>query len=377
MLDKQDTSVLGGSTSRYSRWIEHDALLAYAITSERDSACSNLALTLAWVMENREWGVLPLLEKQYEKEIKADRLLLYMVAANHAAAEQTDEATEIAGRAFDLVGADLDERNQLGEVIAELGHHDWAEREWRHVVDEYPVVDTESMKARRSLANWCLHDRGDDKAAADLLGEVCDEVDNRKKKLAEKQESPDDDEDVAFLDETARYYVTALKIQREYFLACHLEGQGDYRGQQKHLEAAFRLDQQDPDVLIAMFRLKEADDIYREKVAGRIRRAIDQVEQRIESDSEEPQWYNHYAWLVSNTEGDFDKAVRYSLKSLELCPNTPSYLDTLGRCYYAAGDLENAIKSQREAVAMHPKVQVMQRQLEMFEEALAEKNGKK
>jgi tetratricopeptide (TPR) repeat protein len=374
MLDKHDTSVLESSTSGYSRWIEHDALLAYVLTSQREAMCSNLALTLAWVLDNHEWGVLPLLEKHYEKEIKGDRLLLYMIAATHGAAEHPDEASEIANRAFDLIASDRSERNQLGEVVAELGHHDWAEQEWQYVIDKHPTIDIESMKARRSIANWCLHDRGEDKAAADLLGEVCDAVDNRRKKLAEEQEAPNFDVDVAILDETGRFYVNALKIQREYFLACHLESQGDIAGQQKHLETAFRLDQQDPDVLIAMFRLKEADDVYREKVAGRIRRAIDQVEQRIESDPEEPQWYNHYAWLVSNTQGDFDKAVRYSLKSLELCPNTPSYLDTLGRCYYAAGDLKNAIKVQRQAVAMHPKVQVMRRQLEMFEQALAENN---
>jgi tetratricopeptide (TPR) repeat protein len=374
MLDKEDAAALNSAFRRYLRWVTHDPLLAKVMTSERAASYASLALTLSWVQDNQEWEVLKLLENRYSKEIKEDRLLMYLVAANHAAADQPAEASQLAERAFKLVAPDLADRNELGEVVAELGHHDWAEREWQHVIDECSIVDLESMKARRSIANWCLHDRGDDKAAADLLGEVCDAVDQRKKKLAEDQKSPDPNLDVVILSENSKYFVSALKIQREYFLACHLESQGDYAGQQKHLEAAFRLDQQDPDVLIAMFRLKEADEIYREKVAGRVRRTIDQVEQMIESNPDEPQWYNHYAWLVSNTEGDFDKAVRYSLKSLELCPNTPSYLDTLGRCYYAAGDLENAIKYQRQAVAMHPKVKVMKKQLEMFEQALADKS---
>jgi tetratricopeptide (TPR) repeat protein len=374
MLDKEDISALNSPFRRYLRWITHDPLLAKVVTSKRDASYGSLALTLSWVQDNQEWEVLKLLENRYSKEIKEDRLLLYLVAANHAAADQPAEAAKLADHAFDLMALDLGERNELGEVVAELGHHDWAEREWQHVVDEAPVADIESMKARRSIANWCLHDRGDDKAAADLLGEACDAADKRKKKLAEDKKPVGDEIEVEIFNETGRYYVNALKIQREYFLACHLETQGDYAGQQKHLETAFRLDQQDPDVLIAMFRLKEADEVYREKVAGRVRRAIDQVEQMIEGNPDEPQWYNHYAWLVSNTEGDFDKAVRYSLKSLELCPNTPSYLDTLGRCYYAAGDLENAVKYQRQAVAMHPKVKVMRKQLEMFEKALAGKN---
>jgi outer membrane protein assembly factor BamD (BamD/ComL family) len=48
----------------------------------------------------------------------------------------------------------------------------------------------------------------------------------------------------------------------------------------------------------------------------------------------------------------------------------------LGRCYFAAGDLENAIKYQRQAVEKHPQVQVMRRQLAMFEKALAEGHAK-
>ena len=66
--------------------------------------------------------------------------------------------------------------------------------------------------------------------------------------------------------------------------------------------------------------------------------------------------YNQWAWLVTNTEGDFAQAVQHSLRSLELAPDEPSYLDTLGRCYFAAGDVENAIKSQRKAVELAPAI---------------------
>jgi tetratricopeptide (TPR) repeat protein len=152
-----------------------------------------------------------------------------------------------------------------------------------------------------------------------------------------------------------------------------LETEKDYKGQRKSLERAYSRNHKDPDVLIAMYRLQESDDTYRERVKGRIVRALAEVEQEIEGNPAEPNGYNHYAWLVSNTEGDYDKAVRYSLKSLELRPETPSYLDTLGRCYYSAGELDKAVETQRKAVEMHPKVKVMQKQLEVFEKAQAEK----
>ncbi|NOZ39712.1 MAG: hypothetical protein GXP24_05745, partial [Planctomycetes bacterium] len=67
---------------------------------------------------------------------------------------------------------------------------------------------------------------------------------------------------------------------------------------------------------------------------------------------------------------DYAKAVQYSLRSLELEPGSPSYLDTLGRCYYAVGDFENAVKVEREAVAKHPHLMVLQRQLQLFEDEL-------
>ena len=363
MLDKQDVSVLDGSALRYSRWIDHDMVLQYVLATDREAIFSSLALTLTWAIENQQWDALRKLEEHYAKEITSDRLLQYLVAVSRAMQGHSVEAEHLADAALRFVDADINERNQMADVLAGMGYHDWAEREWRQVVEMVPLASRESMIARRSIANWCLHDRDEDKAAADLLGEVCDAVDASAELKSAVQN-----------DNMRRFYLEALRTQREYFLACHLESEGDYAGQQKHLEAAFRLDPHDPDVLIAMFRLKEADDIYRDRVSARIRRAAESLERRVENNSDEPMLYNHYAWLVSNTEGDYQKALRYSLKSLELCPDTPSYLDTLGRCYYAVGDLKNAIKHQREAVAMHPKVNIMRKQLELFEKEWVEKS---
>ena len=76
--------------------------------------------------------------------------------------------------------------------------------------------------------------------------------------------------------------------------------------------------------------------------------------------------HNQYAWLVSNTEGDLQEALRASRRSLELSPDNPAYLDTLGRCYYALGDLENAIRFQSRAVQLEPSTQQIRRQLEFL-----------
>jgi hypothetical protein len=52
-----------------------------------------------------------------------------------------------------------------------------------------------------------------------------------------------------------------------------------------------------------------------------------------------------------------------------------SFLDTLGRCYFAAGDVENALKYQREAIKKVDYMQVMHRQLAQFEQAYAQKQA--
>ena len=86
---------------------------------------------------------------------------------------------------------------------------------------------------------------------------------------------------------------------------------------------------------------------------------------------------NQFAWLIGNTLGETDpqlaeEAIRYSQKSLELRPDAAGYLDTLGRCYYAKGDLENAIKYQSEAARLDPHSRLIRRQLEFFKATLAE-----
>jgi len=163
-----------------------------------------------------------------------------------------------------------------------------------------------------------------------------------------------------------------LRAQRDYYLACHAQHQKDYALQKKYLESAVKQYGLDPDILIAMYHLKDADEEFRQQTRQRIQQVSIQLINIIKRYPNDPNYYNHWAWLIGNTEGDFQKAVKFSRRSLELRPNEASYLDTLGCCYHAAGDLENAIKYQRQAVKLNPQLRVMRRQLKQFEKELAE-----
>jgi Flp pilus assembly protein TadD len=228
------------------------------------------------------------------------------------------------------------------------------------------VLDKNSVEARSDLAMW-LHDREDYREAADLLGELVDAAaadrDGRKSLLRQLNDDGSNGQEV----------LAGVAARQEFYMACHEESHGDFKKQREHLEAAVKAYDKDPDILIAMYRLKEADEDFRQKTRERIRAASAYQQQLIDEYPDIPTLYNQWAWLISNTEGDQAKAVEYSRRSLELSPNEPSYLDTLGRCYFAVGDLENAVKYQRRAVKRAPHYRVMQRQLKQFEDALAAK----
>jgi tetratricopeptide (TPR) repeat protein len=145
------------------------------------------------------------------------------------------------------------------------------------------------------------------------------------------------------------------------------------------LELAINFDPKDADVLIDLYRLPETDAMWHNAVVARVGKLCKQFEKEIEENPTDPTAYNQWAWLISNTEGDFQQAIRYSHRSIELIKRgesgSASFLDTLGRCYYAAGDYENAVKYEREAIAKNNYLQVMQRQLALFEKALADKKA--
>jgi tetratricopeptide (TPR) repeat protein len=84
---------------------------------------------------------------------------------------------------------------------------------------------------------------------------------------------------------------------------------------------------------------------------------------------------NQYAWLIGNTRGDFDEAIRLSQRSLELKPETSGYMDTLAHCYAGKKDFANAVKWQTKAVKLDPHSGQIVRALERFQKALAEEKN--
>ncbi len=154
--------------------------------------------------------------------------------------------------------------------------------------------------------------------------------------------------------------------------ACHWEAAGDQAKRRECLVNALDLEPGDIDVLIACYRLPDQTPQYRKKIMDLIRQAVEDIRVEIAAEPDNAEYYNQFAWLIANTEGDLDEALKYSQKSLELSPDNGGLHDTLARVYYAKGDYENAFKNQQHAAELEPHSGLIAKQLELFKKAREE-----
>jgi tetratricopeptide (TPR) repeat protein len=344
-----------------------------------DGTVEQITEVVDWLMQREAHAVVVELNDRFAAAFSENALLLYRLAEANQKLGDAEKARQIVDQALALGPENLDQHLRAGYVLSEeRGLHDWAEREYREVIKNAGAGTFHEFRSRFFLSEM-LHDQGKELLAAQALQPVCD--------LMEKDETAKD---------------TCLKAQRDppgvvsrmyYFYACHDHESGDFKTEREHLQTAFDSDPQDADVLIAMHRLPQADEAWqkltRDKIAetaADFRAEIDGARQGVEgAPNEQIQSIarerlgincNQYAWLVGNTFGDFDEAVKMSQLSLEMRPDYYGYLDTLGRCYFAKGDFENAIKYQSQALQRNPHSGQIRRQLEFFQKEQAAQASK-
>lgn len=235
------------------------------------------------------------------------------------------------------------------------------------------------MYARFMLSEM-LHDIEKHRDAGDVLQSLVEELD-RNPML------------VDFMQRMFRERDTpGVKSRMHFFYAMDALAQNDRSELTNRLQQAIGIDPSDADVLIAMYRLPAPDDAWRRNTQRMIQEAAAEflkeiarsergtgrnVDQRDRDDEAGilARQCNQFAWLIGNTEGDIELAIRLSLRSLELRPKASGYFDTLGRCYFAKGDVDAAIKYQLMALKMEPYSGQMRRQLQLFEQARSTARG--
>ena len=248
----------------------------------------------------------------------------------------------------------------IGLQLQTRGRFEWAIQEYRWIVDSLPIESRDRADATLQLAMLNIE--------LERFGDVVDQLTPLIARL-------DDDDQLS--EDLLQHAIPSFQLRS---LLDFSRGQvADAQGRNDEAADAYvralAADSQNIDILIAMYRLP-GDDDWRRRVMATLQQNIADAEQNIHNAPIARQFgggkaalakaLNHYAWLVSNTEGDTFLALQYSKRSLRLRPGSAAEMDTCARCYYAIGNLSEAIAMQAEAVRLEPHSPPLLRQLAFF-----------
>ena len=259
----------------------------------------------------------------------------------------------------------------LAQGLVDRGLFDWAEGEYRSILDGVELTSVTGARTRRFLS--------------DMLGELLRHKDvvtvleplvQRVRKDAILRDKLD----------ASLAAVTYQEGQLEYHRAMIAKKNDDMETARRQLQISYELYPGNVDVLIEMYRVsgdKDWETTVQRIIANRTRLIENEIRnsenrvrlpaQRVNEVAYLAQNLNEYAWLVSNTTGDYKKALAASKRSLELTPDDAAKIDTLARCYLTIGKLDDALEMQENALKRMPHSPPMIRQLQEIKDKLAER----
>ncbi|MFN3192318.1 MAG: hypothetical protein ACE361_17540 [Aureliella sp.] len=313
-------------------------------------------------------------------------------------------ASQGRGSTVELVATN---RANVANNLAIRGQFDWAEKEYWAAIEalkkaraedsELPKSTLLEMEAyeleiRYRLSEFLWLGGRNAEAAGALQPAVQDRLGDRSEEQAAENES----KGLAEQKRLARQMLWEQGIQRaeasyHYYAGLAAIDAGEDDAARDHLKTAIKLQDDNPDIVIAMRRVADSSEfreLYEskfEQMRSEFRKSVIERQDelaanplRIQRRSVETNLAmacNQLAWLLGKCETDLDEAIQLSELSNRLVENNPAYLDTLGRCYFSAGRVEDAVETQRQAVKLAPFERLMVMQLEEFEAALAESSA--
>jgi tetratricopeptide (TPR) repeat protein len=342
-----------------------------------------------WYLEAELPELLPELAAAYADEFAAEPQLGYLLAEGYlrlgdeaAATVAAENASESVVRQLDslknLRSLNLDEiqanrHHDLAQELARRGLFPWAEKEYLRSLDLNLKQNTERI-IREDLAEFYWFG-GEHAKAAEVLRPLAENILARND--SDLPNAPGDFSNPSLTVANYYFYLGLAAIDRQDLLAA-----SDY------LRKALEVDSgvPNPDVVIAMKRIATEEPFrtyYQEqfdKMCDEFRVRVVEAEEFMSRATDRMQRANaapvlanacnQLAWLLSKCEASPSEAISLSHRSLELWPDEPAYLDTLARCYFAAGQIEEAIRVQTRAVKLAPFERQMALQLGEFKDAL-------
>jgi tetratricopeptide (TPR) repeat protein len=279
--------------------------------------------------------------------------------ATHGGPKQAEELGDVALK----LNADHQRPHLFAAFgLQKRGQFKWAELEYRRAIEIGPAGQGDALNSQELLSEM-LHDQGSELTAAKVREDAAAAIEATAQGGRQFEGSSQT--------------LESMRARMHYFYACYEETQKNRAKQLEHLLKGIAQDPLDADILISLYRVPNLEPDLRERVQRLIRDAAQEFRNQIKQSPDSPTAYNQLAWLVAHTEGDKKEALQASKTSLEKKPNTAGFLDTLGRCYFALGDLENAVKFQTQATELEPYSGLMNKQLAEFKAALEKSKQKK
>lgn len=369
----------------------------------------DLAEHAGWAIRKRMYPIVVALYQRHKHTFGENAELLYSAALAYRETGEAELAEQLASSALEinplpeLVAADQDETDEDGnpknpdggltnhqlQEIARAHHlvayllnargcYAWSERENRAVIQHCDIESHVGVSARWELATMFADQlrHGD---AAEVVLAIAD----RSKK------------DRLYQNTLGRWAFSADQIRSLYqyesglaLLEKDRPNRETLSEVKEKLRAAYNLNASNIDILIRMYRIDDPDDSnWKPSVVKLIEQSGQAVAEHIAryearqkarpADSVKDklgEYFNQYAWLIANTEGDYQQALEYSLRSLKFLnadqtDQRAARLDTCARCYFSLGRYQEAVQAQEKAIALDPFSLPMKRQLKQFQAA--------
>jgi hypothetical protein len=342
---------------------ESRRLLQASFDPHKDAATAGeeVAATLIWLVERGLPEAVDLLVADRPELIRDDPLVGYAAAVAEKARHRDAQADALATAAFAKpagTNAEFVDRLQTAILLTKWGAADWAAREYTLLVDDARTPLAQFALAATMFSEF-LHDQEREDEAAACLRRL---LEGRKGKGGGKGDGGGE----PMLQQIGRD-PRSIRSRMHYFESCAAALRGDADARRKAIEASLRAYAKDVDALIGLYALPDNTPAQKADAVARIRRALEQIDNEIQAVPDDTNGYNEYAWLVANTEGDLQKAIRYSKLSLVKSFDSSSYLDTLAHCQAATGNKAAAVRTQTLALRQEPHNRTIRKNLARFQ----------
>jgi hypothetical protein len=340
--------------ARIARLVE--STLESGAADDPEAMAAGIADLLVWAAERGLPEAVDAVSRARPELCDDEPLVGYAAAICERARRAEPRADALAAAAFKNTHAEFADRLQHAILLAKWGAVDWADREYRSLLDA-AGTPPERFALAAIMYSEFLHDQEREDEAAGALRRIFEEYVDRKEAGHE-----------GLLQQLGRD-PRSVRSRMHYFVSCAAALRGDAAGRRRAIDESLRSYPKDVDALIALHSLPDSTAEQRAHTAARIAAAQSQIESEIQAVPDESNGYNEYAWLVANTMGDVPKATRYSKLSLVKSFDNSSYLDTLAHCRAAGGDHAGAVRTQLLALRQEPHNRTIRRNLEKFRKA--------